>query len=163
MQSVKDRLKATCDYFGFEYPELSDFDIQKMESIWKVEPKTEIKEVPVISFKLIEDNYEPLDLIQELQRACNLYNVKFSEAVGKPGKEGRTDITNARTYFARYVKLKNPKITTTQLKKILNKHHTSILHYWYSAKADVSIPPLPKPYKKQTATIDKIKRQMRVA
>jgi len=159
--TLKDRIKATCDYFGFEYPSLSDFDIQKMESIWKVE--TEIKEVPVISFKLIEDNYEPVDLIKELERACDLYNVKFSEVVGKHGKEGRTDITNARTYFARYVKIKNPKITTTQLKTILNKHHTSILHYWYSAKADVSIPPLPKPNKKQIATIDKLKRQMKKA
>lgn len=48
----------------------------------------------------------------------------------------------ARTHFARLVKMRYPFMTTVQLGKFMQKDHTTILHYWYKAGYNCNIPPL---------------------
>ncbi len=149
LPSVKDRLKDTCDYFGWDFPSLSNFDLEKLGKIWHVEQVIEIKHVVKRVQKPMYIVEKPVELYKELLSACKTYGVTLEQVKGKSRK---SEIIDARVHFCRSVKLQNHRVKSIQLAALLNrKDHTSILNYWYWSKANVPFPPLPCPKRTKRA------------
>ena len=133
--TLKDRLKDTCDYFGWDFPSLSNFDIQKLESIWKVEPVVEVKHIVKNVYKPMFVLTNPVDLLTELKTACETYGVTLEQVRSKSRK---AEIICARVHFCRSVKSQNKRVKLIQLAALLNRRdHTDIHNYLFNSKANV--------------------------
>jgi hypothetical protein len=142
--TTADRIKATADYFNLE---LSEYDKQKLSSIWYQEPKIIIKE----KLKLVqpkEPNHTDIlawaspfnvDLLTLLKRVCAVYGISFKLCF----KRNRKDkVVQAKVHFARLAKIDNRALTSVELADFLQCDHSTILYYWYDSKAEVGIKPL---------------------
>lgn len=145
--TLKSRLKDTCDYFGWDFPSLSNFDLDKLESIWKVDPVTVEKKVVKVVYKEKEipvRQYMPakiVSLMQHFNLVCELYNVDPDKCL-KPNRNER--YVKAKAHFVREVKMSNPKTTARFLARFLNyKDHSPINHLLYRCQINIPIPPLP--------------------
>lgn len=141
--TTAERVKATADYFNLD---LSEYDKQRLESIWHQEPKIIVKE----KLKLVQprnsnhteimawNNPLNVDLLTLLKRVCSYYGISFKLCFKNNRK---TRVVQAKVHFARLAKLDNNAITSVELAEFLQKDHSTILFYWYDSKADVPIQP----------------------
>lgn len=168
--TTAERIKDTADYFGLT---LSEYDKQKLESIWKVEPV--IKEVEKIKYvtkeveKIVYEAY-PLKLLKQkrgdkyelftnLKEICAEHSIHFSRCFIDDRRKKTVD---AKVHFARFMKLKHDEIQDSDIADFLGCDRSTVMYYWYESARDAPLPKLsPKTGEKQTATIDKIKREFK--
>ena len=134
----KEALKEIKDYLQLD---LSDYDKNKLLAILNENHKVVVKHIEKPKLMYVQE--KPLQLIHELSVTCALYNVPIKSVIGK-GKGGDLEVVKAKVHFCRKVKINDKRVKSIQLAHILQKDHSTILHYWYKSKADVPYPPLQK-------------------
>lgn len=141
--TTAERVKATADYFNLE---LSDYDKQRLESIWMQEPKVIVKQIevkqPVIVYKSF-DNKEvekktpnAAYMLTLLQNIAEMYGCNYVRCFNK---DRETKVVRAKVYFCRKMRYDFPEITSVELADFLKQDHSTILFYWYESKVDVPI------------------------
>jgi hypothetical protein len=111
-----------------------------IRSVAKVEKKIIIKQTPP---------QKTFDLKEEFKNICEIY--------GLTPEEGKMNCAKplyvrCRVHFVRQVYLNNYIVTTVQLAKFLNVHHSTIIFYRDQSKVDVPIPPFNFKFKKHDTT-----------
>jgi len=172
--TIKDRLKDTCDYFGWDFPSLSNFDLEKLGKIWHVEPVIEvvdkiiekviIKE-RIVYKKIKEKDIKPIPkheydegyMINLLKGMCKDLGFNYMRCF-TPDREQK--IIKAKVWFSRKMKTDFPDITCIELKEFFKCDHTTIIHYWNTCKVDCPILPLTNKVKGKWY---KHKKQLRAA
>jgi hypothetical protein len=108
-----------------------------IKSVAKVEKKIIIKQTPP---------QKTFDLKEEFKAISEIY--------GLTPEEGKMNCAKplyvrCRVHFVRHVYLNNYIVTTVQLAKFLNVHHSTIIFYRDQSKVDVPIPPFNFKFKKK--------------